>query len=99
MKKIIENKKSKFILISYLLLNTIPSVYAEEDPIAIVNNLSDLIFQLIIAIGTIVLGMGVFQFGMSWKSHDPSQRTNGLLGILGGIIMVCSKAIVIYITK
>ena len=103
MKKILENKKTRILFslysISIIFLTVIPTVYAEEDPINIVNNLSNLIFQLITAIGGIILGMGVFQFGMSWKSHDPSQRSNGLLGILGGIIIVSAKFILDYITK
>lgn len=103
MKNSIKNKKMRIGLGIYTISNimyiTIPKVYAQEDPIQIINNLSDLIFQIITTIGGIVLGMGVFQFGMSWKSHDPSQRTNGLLGILGGIIMVSSKFIVNRITK
>ena len=99
MRNILKSKKNKVILIGYLLYITTPLVYAEEDPISIINNLSDLIFQLITAIGGIILGMSIFQFGMSFKSHDPSQRSNGIIGILGGIIMVCSKVIVKYITR
>lgn len=103
MKKMIENKKMRLVLGTYTIYSImcifIPKVYAEEDPIRIINNLSDLIFQIITAIGGIVLGLGVFQFGMSWKSHDPSQRTNGLLGILAGIIMVSSKYIMNRITR
>lgn len=89
----------KLYLICTLFFTIIPVVYADDDPINIINNLSDLIFQIITAIGGIILVMGVFQFGMSWKSHDPSQRTNGLLGILGGIIIVSSKFILNYITR
>ena len=103
MKNKIKNKKLRLLLGLYILSNimyiTIPKVYAEENPIQIINNLSDLIFQIITAIGGIILGMGIFQFGMSWKSHDPSQRTNGLLGILGGIIIISSKFILNRITK
>jgi len=42
-----------------------PAVYASNDPIAVVNNLSEFIFGLIRAIGLILLGFGIVQVGMS----------------------------------
>ena len=54
-------------------------VYAANDPLTVVNNLSDFIFGLIRAIGMILLGFGIVQIGLSLKSHDPSQRANGFL--------------------
>ena len=45
---------------------------AGDDPIQVVNNLSDFIFGLIRAIGLILLGFGIVQIGLSLKSHDPS---------------------------
>ena len=47
---------------------------AGDDPLTVVNNLSDFVFGLIRAIGIILLGFGVLQLGLSLKSHDPSQR-------------------------
>ena len=54
-------------------------VFADGDPITVVNNLSEFIFSLIRAIGLILLGLGIMQVGLSLKSHDPSQRANGFL--------------------
>lgn len=51
-------------------------VFAADDPLAVVNNLSNFIFGLIRAVGMIILGFGVVQVGMSLKSHDPTQRAN-----------------------
>lgn len=103
MLEFIRNKRNKLYFTIYTCLvicsNMVVTVYAEEDPVTIINNLSDMIFQLITAVGGIILGMGVVQFGMSWKSHDPSQRANGLLGILGGIIIISAKYIMNRITK
>ena len=64
-----------------VLMMTIGSttVFATNDPIAVVNNLSEFIFGLIRAIGMILLGFGIVQVGLSLKSHDPSQRVNGFL--------------------
>ena len=68
-------------------------VLAAGDPIATVNNLSNFIFSLIRAIGLILLGIGIMQVGLSLKSHDPSQRSNGFLTLAGGIIITFTKEI------
>ena len=74
------------------------TAFAANDPIAVVNNLSDFIFGLIRAIGMILLGFGIVQVGLSLKSHDPSQRANGFLTLAGGIIITFAKEILNIIT-
>ena len=64
-----------------------------SDPLTIVNNLSDFIFSCIKAIGVIILGWGIVQFGMSIQSHDASQRSQGMLCVFGGLIITFSKEI------
>lgn len=71
---------------------------ATDDPVTVVNNLSDFIFGLIRAIGLILLGFGIVQIGLSLKSHDPSQRANGFLTLAGGIIITFAKEILNLIT-
>ena len=71
---------------------------AANDPLAVVNNLSNFIFSLIRAIGMILLGFGIMQVGLSLKSHDPSQRANGFLTLAGGIIITFTKEILNMIT-
>ena len=71
---------------------------AEGDPLTVVNNLSDFIFSLIRAIGLILLGFGILQVGLSLKSHDPSQRANGMLTVAGGIVITFTKEILSLIT-
>jgi|GluameStandDraft_1065615.scaffolds.fasta_scaffold31725_2 hydrogenase-4 membrane subunit HyfE len=71
---------------------------AGGDPLQIVENLSDFIFSLIRAIGLILLGFGILQLGLSLKSHDPSQRANGMLTIAGGIVITFTKEILTLIT-
>ncbi len=68
------------------------------DPLTVVNNLSDFIFSLIRAIGLILLGYGILQVGLSLQSHDPSQRSNGMLTIAGGIVIAFTKEILTLIT-
>ena len=64
-----------------------------NDPLTIVNNLSDFIFSCIKAIGVIILGWGIVQLGMSIQSHDASQRSQGMLCVFGGLIIAFSKEI------
>ena len=71
---------------------------AAGDPIAVVNNLSDFIFGVIRAVGIILLGWGIVQVGLSFQSHDPSQRSNGFLTLAGGVIITFAKEILDLIT-
>lgn len=68
-------------------------VYATNDPLSVINNLSTFVFSLIRAVGMIILGFGVMQVGLSLKSHDPSQRANGILTLAGGVIITFAKEI------
>ena len=74
------------------------TVFAEGDPLAVVNNLSEFMFGLLRAVGMILLGFGVVQVGLSLKSHDPSQRANGFLTLAGGVIIMFAKEILDLIT-
>ena len=72
--------------------------FAADDPLAVVNNLSTFIFSLIRAIGLILLGFGILQIGLALKSHDASQRANGILTVAGGIVITFTKEILTLIT-
>ena len=72
--------------------------FAASDPLGVVNNLSDFIFSLIRAIGLILLGWGVVQVGLSFQSHDPSQRSQGFLTLAGGLVITFAKEILDLIT-
>ena len=67
--------------------------FAADDPLAIVNNLSDFVFSLIRAVGVILLGWGVVQVGLSFQSHDPSQRSQGFLTLAGGLVITFAREI------
>ena len=86
------------VLAMTVVLGTGVTAFAANDPITVVNNLSDFIFGLIRAIGLILLGFGIVQVGLSLKSHDPSQRANGFLTLAGGIIITFAKEILTLIT-
>lgn len=87
-----------FYSVMVLLFCFTTTVFASNDPIAVVNNLSNFIFGLIRAVGLILLGFGIVQVGLSLKSHDPSQRANGFLTLAGGIIITFAKEILTLIT-
>lgn len=72
---------------------TCPAFAAGNDPLTIVNNLSDFIFSIIKAVGVIILGWGIVQVGMSIQSHDASQRTQGFLCLFGGLMIAFAKEI------
>ena len=93
-------KRVYAILSCLLLVLTVAVVpaFAAGDPLAAVNNLSEFIFSLIRAIGLILLGFGILQLGLSLKSHDPSQRANGMLTIAGGIVIVFTREILALVT-
>ena len=82
---------------SFVFASAIPA-FAASDPIVVVNNLSDFIFGLIRAVGLILLGWGIVQMGLSFQSHDPSQRSNGFLTLAGGIVITFAKEILTLIT-
>ena len=74
------------------------NVFADDDPLTVINNLSNFFFGLIRAVGMIILGFGVVQIGMSLKSHDPSQRANGIMTLAGGVVITFAKEILNLIT-
>ena len=93
--------KRMYALAACLLLALITlmvPVFAADDPLAVVNKLSEFIFSLIRAVGLILLGYGILQVGLSFQSHDPSQRSNGILTIAGGIVVTFTKEILTLIT-
>ena len=96
----IENKIYRYykiyaslILIGFIVINNITNVFAANDPISVENNLSNFIFSLTRAIGLIITGYAVVQIGLSFTSHDPSQRANGFMFIAGGLIITFAKEI------
>ena len=102
-KEILSNKiliKGIFILVIAVILCITQNinVFATDDPLTVVNNLSNFIFGLIRAVGMIILGFGIVQIGMSLKSHDPTQRANGIMTLAGGVVITFAKEILNLIT-
>ena len=85
--------KISMMAMTFIMMMATPVLAAESDPIAVVNNLSSFIFGLIRAVGIILLGWGIVQIGLSFQSHDPSQRSNGFLTLAGGLVITFAKEI------
>lgn len=106
------NKEKKFYKIlrfSYKVCNLIlivmgimfllmPTAFAADDPITVVNNLSDFIFTITRVIGSIIVGYAIVQIGLAFPSHDASQRVNGFLFLAGGVIIMFAKEILLMIS-
>ena len=96
------SKKMKlfFTIFSVMVLvfSTTTVALATDDPLTVINNLSEFIFGLIRAIGIILLAFGIVQVGLSLKSHDPSQRANGFLTLACGVIITFAREILNLIT-
>lgn len=96
----LENKKGKKLsrilavcLTVVFCFCFVTTAYAAGDPLAVINNLSTFIFGIIRAVGMIILGWGIVQIGLSFQSHDPSQRANGFLTLAGGVVITFAKEI------
>ncbi len=93
-------KKIAFILLYAVILIVVQAtnVFATEDPLTVINNLQTFIAGLVKAVGVIILILGIVQIGMSLKSHDPSQRANGIMTLAGGVVIAFAPQIVTLIT-
>lgn len=96
--KILKRLSLIIFTIIALFIGQASQVFATDDPLTVINNLSTFIFGVIRAIGMILLGWGIVQVGLALKSHDASQRANGFLTLAGGIIITFSKEILDLIT-
>ena len=94
-----KTKRAFAMLCAITMIFTVAATaFATDDPLQVINNLSEFIFGLIRAIGMILLAFGIVQIGLSLKSHDPSQRANGFLTFAGGIIITFAREILNLIT-
>ena len=97
----LEKNKRKTIFKRYLMIAVtcaivgvfMVPVLADSEAETAINNMSNIIFGIIRAIGIILAGWGLVQVGMSFQSHDPSQRSQGFLCLAGGLIIVFAKSI------
>ena len=95
-------RKVAFIGGYVIALNVVQAsnVFAANDPLSVINNLSTFIFGIIRAIGMILLGWGIVQVGLALKSHDASQRAKilNLMRDANVLIITFAKEILDLIT-
>ena len=85
--------KVKVLLATVIMIMSMamPVMATEGDPIAIINNLDDIIFGVVRGIGIGFAAFGLFQIGTSIPSHDAGQRAIGIASIVGAILMIFAK--------
>ena len=91
--KVIKNLKKLSIAggVAISILAQGGTVFAADDPLSVINNLSTFMFG-------IIRTWGIVQIGLALKSHDASQRANGFLTLAGGVIITFAKEILDLIT-
>lgn len=70
------------------------------DKSVLTNSLSKLqgiVEDIVTAVGVIMALFGVVQFGLSFQSHDPSQKAQGIMCFLGGVIIAIAPNLVTYL--
>jgi hypothetical protein len=78
-------------------LTTEMSFADSQDPETTISNFAKIITGVVTAFGSLVVIWGVVQVGTSVQSQDASSRTQGILAIVGGIIIAAAPWIVITI--
>ena len=75
------------------------SVYAAatDDVTRPLGRLLELLYAVLSGVGAIILAYNIFQLAISIRSHDPSQRSNALLGVVSGIVILLIPSIVRFI--
>ena len=93
-----KNKIKKIILYLAIVIMSIVitpvNVFAANDPLSAINNLSDMLFNVARVVGIVMILYSMFQIGTSLSSHDPSLILNGVLTFVGGVLIALSKEII-----
>ena len=93
-----KNKIKKIIIYLAIVIMSIVitpvNVFAANDPLSAINNLSDMLFNVARVVGIVMILYSMFQIGTSLSSHDPSLRLNGVLTFVGGVLIALSKEII-----
>ncbi len=71
-----------------------PLTPGDNAAVSTTEHYNELLGGAIRILGYIVAGWGVFSFGRSFPAHDPSQRINGFLFIVSGLILALLPRIV-----
>lgn len=92
-------KKKAATIITALIMTFVSAanVFAAEasgnEVITAINNLDDMIFGIIRAIGIGYAAWGIVNFASSISSHDSGQRMIGFTNVAAGLIAIFAKEI------
>lgn len=89
-------KSTSIMLVLFLVMGMALPVMATGTggPLESIAKLDEIIFGIGRGFGIIVTGIAIFQFGLSFKSHDAMQRSTATMGIVGGLIIVFAKELI-----
>lgn len=85
--------RGSILVVTMTALLASPALAAENEVLDAINNLTELLFGVIRAVGMILAGWGMVQIGMSINAHDSSARANGILALVGGLFIFFTKNI------
>lgn len=75
-----------FILVATVTLMS-TTLVAFADAKDAVGALADEVFGIAQVIGVLIAFFGIIVFGMSFSSHDPTQKVGGILLVAGGVLI------------
>lgn len=77
-----------------VLMTAFSCVFAFADALSSIQNLSDFLWTILKLVGMIMIGFGLLQTGLSIQAQDSHQRMQGILFIVGGILVAFAQQIV-----
>lgn len=66
---------------------------AAAGPVETLTNFTDILFSLVRIVGVIACLWGIVNFAIALKSHDASQRTQGIVAFAVGLLIVFAREI------
>lgn len=79
------------ICIAALLMSS--TIVAFADAKNAVEKLADQVFAIVKVVGVLVALLGMIMFGMSFQSHDSTQKVGGALLVAGGALIYFAEDI------
>ena len=76
---------------------TTPVDAGGANPFDILTNLTSLIFSVIQAVGVLMFVFGIVQLALGFQSHDPPQRGQATLVLIGGLLLFSVRFIINFI--
>lgn len=80
-------------------LAPVVNVFADpaDEVLGPINRLASLLFKVARGLGMIFIIWALFTLLTSLRSHDPSQRTNAVIGLVAGFALLFIEPIVYYL--